>query len=169
MNFTKTRQQIIKTSNAKRLVTLAMVCAFLSVFSVNAQSTPEPPTPPKTASLENASYSVSKAKRTNKKSSSSVSISTSNEHYKFRARFNSSKNKGAKALLIKNLGEKNLTIKGNTYTWLDTKNGDEIFKCKLTNNRLYIYADLNSVSQNFSNTIKSLGKDLKYYISETDS
>lgn len=74
-----------------------------------------------------------------------------------------------KTILIKQLGKRNLSIKGNTYLWTDSKNGDEVFECKLTKGHLRIYLDTEIASEAFTEKIKNLGKDLKYYISGTNA
>lgn len=156
MNFTK----------SKKGMSLVIVFAFISALSLNAQSTPEPPTPPKTSS--GTSYSISIDNDDDKTSNSSVSVSITEDTYKFRASFHKSKNKGVKTMLFKALGEKNLSINGNTYLWTDSKNSDEVFECKLTNGRLRMSVDLNNASKEFSKKINELGNNLKYYISGKD-
>ena len=172
MNFkkSKTRQQNIRITDVKKGVSLAIVFACLSVFNLNAQSAPEPPTPPKTitSTSTGTSHSISIENDDDIKSNSSVSVSISDDTYKFRASFHKSKNSGLKAMLLKDLGEKNLSISGNTYLWSESKSGDEVFECKLTNGRLRMYVDLNNASEGFSKKIKNLGNNLKYYISGTD-
>ncbi|WP_299883851.1 hypothetical protein [uncultured Lacinutrix sp.] len=168
MNFTKSkeRQQIIRIINVKKGVSLAILFAFISTLSLNAQSTPEPPTPPSTST--GVSYSISVDNDDNRTSNSSVSVSITEDTYKFRASFHKTKNKGVKTMLFKALGEKNLSVNGNTYLWTNNQNSDEIFECKLTNGRLRMHVDLNYASKEFSKKINALGNDLKYYISGRD-
>lgn len=168
MNFTKSknRPDSIRIIDVKKAMTLTIAMIGLSLFSLNAQSTPESPETPKTT--KGTSYSISINNDDDKSSNSSVSISKTDDTYKFRANYHNSKNEGVKAIVLKSLGKTNLNIKGNTYLWTDSKNGDEVFECKLTKGHLRMSLDTNLVSHEFSEKIKSLGNELKYYISGTD-
>lgn len=170
MNFSKSknRHHSIRIIDVKKALSLAIVFAFLSVGSLNAQSTPEPPTPPKITKSSGTSYSISIDDDDDETSNSSVSISISDATYKFRASFHKSKNDGVKAMLLKTLGKSNLKINGNTYVWSDSKSGDELFECKLTKGHLRMYLDTEVTSKGFLDKINALGNDLKYYISGTD-
>nr|WP_321232995.1 hypothetical protein [uncultured Psychroserpens sp.] len=170
MNFSKSkdRQNSIRIIDVKKGLSLAILFAFLSVFTTNAQSTPEPPETPKTTTTKGTSYSISIDNDDDVASNSSVSISISDDSYKFRASYHKSKNDGVKSILLKTLGKSNLNINGNTYLWSDNQNGDEVFECKLTKGHLRMYLDTEVASKGFLDKINTLGNDLKYYISGTD-
>jgi len=163
--------QNIKIVDVKRTVCLMLVMALLSTFSLDAQTVPDPPKPPKTTSISNStsSHSIKIDTDNDQHNNSSVSISISDDSYRFKASYDKSKNEGVKAILLDELGEKNLTVTGNTYLWSDRQNGDERFKCKLTKGNLRIYLDKEAASKGFTEKIKKLGVDLKYYISGTSA
>jgi len=174
MNFKKSKhvQDSIKIVAVKKRVCLLLAVALFSTFSINAQTTPEPPTPPSTitnsSSSSTSSYSM-EVDTDDEKQNSSVSISISNASYKFRASYHKSKNQGVKVMLLNELGKSNLTVKGNTYLWSDSKDADEIFECKLTKGHLKMYLDTEVASKAFVEKINALGKKLKYYISGSDA
>lgn len=158
----------VSKSNQKS-ISLMVIAVLLSAFSSIAQTSiepPTPPTPPKTISVttsSNSSHSIV-VKNDDDQHSSSVSVSISDESYKFRARYNNSKNEGIKAILLEKLGKDNLKISGNTYLWTDPKGGDDVFECKLNKGSLKIYMNKESTSDSFQNKVVELGKDIKYYI-----
>ncbi|MCD2258166.1 hypothetical protein [Psychroserpens luteolus] len=170
MNFSKSkdRQNSIRIIDVKKGLSLAIICAFLSIHTLNAQTTPEPPTPPQTNTTSGTSYSISIDNDDDETSNSSISIKTTDEYYKFRASFHKSKNERVKSMIIKNLGNNNLKVEGNTYLWTDSKNGDEVFECKLTKGHLRMSLDSEVASQGFTQKITELGRELKYFISGTD-
>ena len=103
------------------------------------------------------------------KRTTAVSVSISDDEYKFRARYHQSKNEGVKAILKDQLGKNHLKVSGNTYRWTDGENSDNVFSCKLSKGQLRIYLDTDIASEAFTEKIKTLGKDLKYYISGTNA
>lgn len=171
MNFKKSKhvQDSIRIVAVKRTVGLMLVTALFSTFSLNAQITPEPPTPPTTKSSSGTSYSISIDNDDDIKHNSSVSISKSDDSYKFKASYHKSKNEGVKALLLDKLGKSNLIVKGNTYLWSDSQSGDEVFECKSTKGHLRMYVDTEVASKVFVEKINTLGNKLKYYISGSDA
>jgi len=174
MNLSKTKNnmQNIRIIDVKKRIYGAVVALLFTSISATAQSTPPNPPPIPDVSVTTSSTSTSSTSINSdshdSSHSSSISISHSNDSYKFKARYHSSKNNGVKEMLISELGRKNLKIKGNTLTWLQSKNGEEFFECKLSKGRLYIDLDTNNASTSFSEKIKTLGLDLKYYISNSN-
>jgi hypothetical protein len=167
MNFSKTKhkEQSIRIIDAKKSVYFTAIALLFSVISINAQSTPPtPPTPP-TVTSSGTSYSITVDNDDNETHNSSVSISQSDDAYKLKASYHKSKNNGVKKLLLEQLGKNGLKIDGNTYLWSDSKNGNEVFECKLTNGRLRIYLDLDYTSDAFLEKVKAMGQELKYYVS----
>ncbi len=170
MNYKKSKNvgQSIRIVDVKRTVCLMLVATFFSTFSLNAQTVPDPPKPPKTTSSSSTSYSISIDNDDDQEHNSSVSISVSDDHYKFRASYHDSKNEGVKAILLDQLGKSKLTKNGNTYLWSDNQNGNKVFECKLTKGHLRMYVDIEAASKGFIEKINKLGNDLKYFISGTD-
>ncbi|WP_299115457.1 hypothetical protein [uncultured Winogradskyella sp.] len=166
MNFKKSKNvnQSIRIVDVKRTVCLMFIMALFSTLSLSAQTTPEPPTPPSVTS-SGTSYSITIDNDDDETLNSSVSISQSDDTYKFRASYHKSKNQGVKQILLDKLGREGLKVNGNTYLWSESKNGDEVFECKLTSGKLRIYLDLESTSDKFLAKLKNMGQDLKYYIS----
>ena len=169
MNLKKSKNvdQTIRIVDVKKTTCLLFIMALFSTLSLNAQTTPEPPTPP-SMSRSTSSYSI-EVDTDDEQHNSSVSISISDDSYKLRASYQKSKNEGVKAMLLNQLGKDNLRISGNTYLWTNSKNGDEIFECKLTKGHLRMYVDTEVAPKGFIEKINKLGKDLKYYISGTDA
>jgi len=167
MNVSKSNQKIMKTKTLNKTTALFAVVALFSALHGNAQATPNAPTPPTTTSISTSSnsHSITVENNDDVQNNSSVSVSISDDSYKFRARFDNSKNEGIKTLLLKKLGTDNLKINGNTYLWTNQKDGNDVFECKLNKGTLKIYMDKVSTSDAFQNKIVDLGKDLKYYIS----
>jgi hypothetical protein len=172
MNFKKSKSisQSIRIVDVKKTVCLMLVATLFSTFSLSAQTVPDPPKPPKTNSSSSsaASYSVEIDTDDNQEHNSSVSISISDDSYKFRARYDKSKNEGVKAMLLEQLGKRNLTENGNTSLWRDDQNGNTIFEYKLTKGHLRMYIDTDLVSHGYSEKINNLGNDLRYFISGDD-
>lgn len=165
MNFktSKNRQRNIRIIDVNTSICFMLILALFASFSIAAQDTPEPPTPPKTELKSKTSYSISVDDDSNETHNSSVSISVSDDSYKFRASYHDSKNTGVKALLLNKLGEKYLTKRGDIYLWAN----EEIFECKLSNGSLRIHVDREIASEAFLQKIKTLGNELKYFISGT--
>ncbi|MEO1033567.1 MAG: hypothetical protein AAFX55_19425 [Bacteroidota bacterium] len=174
MNFKKSKNVngSIRIIDVKTTVCVVLITALCLTFSLSAQTTPEPPTPPKTSNsktISRTSQSVSVENDDNEIHNSSVSVSVSDDEYKFRARYHQSKNEGVKTILIEALGKDNLSVKGNTYLWSESKNGNDIFECKLTKGHLRMYLDTDLASKGYTEKINALGKDLKHFISGTDA
>jgi len=167
MNFKKSNnvEGSIRIVDVKRALTLALIISLS--FNLNAQTTPEPPKPPKTTT--GTSYSISIDNDDDQTSNSSVSISISDDSYKFRASYHKSKNESVKAILLNELGKGNLSVKGNTYLWTNSKNSNEIFECKLTKGHLRMFLDTEIASKAFTEKINRLGNELKYLISGTSA
>ena len=168
MKFKKSKngQGSIRIIDRKRAIGLLTASVLFCTLNISAQSNPKPPEPPKTTSSK--SYSVSVKNSDSESHTSSVSISVSDDSYKFRAQYHKSKNNGVKTILLEQLGENNLKVNGNTYLWRDT-NSDDVFECKLSKGQLRIYVDIEAVSKDFVDDIKSLGEHLKEYISGSKS
>ncbi|WP_299112148.1 hypothetical protein [uncultured Winogradskyella sp.] len=173
MNFKKSKkvERSIRIVDAKRITCLMLITTLFLTLGLNAQTTPEPPEPPSistSSSSSTSSYSI-EVDTDNDQHNSSVSISISDDSYKFRASYHKSKNEGVKTMLLDQLGKGNLSIKGNTYLWSDSQNGDAVFECKLTKGHLRIYVDTEAASKGFTEKINKLGQDLKYFISGADA
>ncbi|QNK76748.1 hypothetical protein H7F37_11515 [Winogradskyella sp. PAMC22761] len=146
-----------------------VVATLFSAIQGQSQTAPNPPTPPTTMSVStNISRSISVEENNDVQHSSSISVSNSDDTYKFRARYDNSKNEGIKALVLKQLGKDNLLISGKTYLWTIEKDNNKTFECKLNKGNIKIFVNKNKVSHSFQNKIIKLGKDLKNYISGTD-
>ncbi len=172
MNFKKSKNvnRSIRIVDVKRTVCLVLVTALFSTFGLNAQTVPDPPKPPKTTSTSSSSTSYSiEIDTDDDQHNSSVSISVSDDSYKFKASYHKSKNEGVKAMLLDKLGKSNLTVNGNTYLWVDSQSGEEVFECKLTNGHLRMFVDIEAASKSFMDKINALGNKLKYYISGSDA
>ncbi|WP_179317104.1 hypothetical protein [Winogradskyella undariae] len=147
-----------------------VVATLFSAIQGQSQTAPNPPTPPTTMSVStNISRSISVEENNDVQHSSSISVSNSDDTYKFRARYDNSKNEGIKALVLKQLGKDNLLISGKTYLWTIEKDNNKTFECKLNKGNIKIFVNKNKVSHSFQNKIIELGKDLKNYISGTDT
>ncbi len=173
MNLLKTKnnmQNIRIIDVKKRMYTTVTALLFTSI-SVMAQTTPPNPlTTPQVSLTTSNSSNISNliTKNSNSSHSSSVSVSHSNDFYRFKARYHKSKNPGIKDILISELGRKNLKINNHTFIWSEKKNGENNFECKLSKGRLYMYLNIENVSTSFYEKIKTLGLDLKYYISNSN-
>ena len=104
MNSKKLKKEIMRITKVKKTLGFTLSLIVLCTLSINAQQTPEPPTPPSTKS--GTSYSIFIDNDDNKVTNSSVSISESDDAYKFRATYHKSKNSSIKELLIEKLGKK---------------------------------------------------------------
>ncbi len=168
MNVSKSNQKIMKILNKK--IGFLVVATLFSAIQGQSQTAPNPPTPPTTMSVStNISRSISVEENNDVQHSSSISVSNSDDTYKFRARYDNSKNEGIKALVLKQLGKDNLLISGKTYLWTIEKDNNKTFECKLNKGNIKIFVNKNKVSHSFQNKIIELGKDLKNYISGTDT
>jgi hypothetical protein len=154
----------------KNLFSITVVILFLSGITFG-QATPKPPKPPKTTSsstTKSNSYSIS-FDTDAKEGNSSVSIKRNDNIYKFSAKFHESKFKSLKKLVVDQLGNKNLTVSEDMYKWIKTENGETIYECKLTEDRLRIYVDKEYASSSIINMMNDFGDVLKDAISGTDS
>ena len=172
MKFKKSKNagQNIRIVDVKTTICLMLVVALFSTFNLNAQTVPEPPKPPKTNSVSSSTSTYAVEVNTDDNHyNSSVSISVSDDSYKFRASYHKSKNDGVKAMLLDQLGKDNLKVKGNTYVWIDSQSGGDVFECKLTNGHLKMFVDTEATSKIFADKMNTLGTKLKYYISGSDA
>jgi len=151
----------------KNFISTAVALLFLSGITFGQ----EPPKPPKTTSsstTKSNSYSFSFDTDV-KEGNSSVSIKNNDNIYKFSAKFHESKFESLRKLLLNQLGDKNLTVSEDLYKWLKIKNGEKIYECKLTEDRLKIYVDKEYASANIIAMMNDFGAVLKDAISGTDS
>jgi hypothetical protein len=154
----------------KNLFSITVAILFLSGITFG-QATPKPPKTPKTTSsstTKSNSYSIS-FDTDAKEGNSSVSIKRNDNIYKFSAKFHESKFKSLKKLVVDQLGDKYLTVSEDMYKWIKTENGEKIYECKLTEDRLRIYVDKEYASSNIINMMNDFGDVLKDAISDTDS
>ena len=154
----------------KNLFSTTVAILFLSGITFG-QATPKPPKTPKTTSsstTKSNSYSI-RFDTDAKEGNSSVSIKRNDNIYKFSAKFHESKFKSLKKLVVDQLGDKNLTVSEDMYKWIKTENGEKIYECKLTEDRLRIYVDKEYASSNIINMMNDFGDVLKDAISGTDS
>lgn len=160
----------LKNDTMKNLFLTILITLFLSGITFG-QETPKPPKPPKTTSSstkKSNSYAFS-FDTDDKKDNSSISIKRNDDIYKFRAKFHESKFESLKKLLLNQLGDKNLTVSEDLHKWLKIKNGEKIYECKLTEDRLKIYVDKEYASANTIATMNDFGEVLKHTISGSDS
>ncbi len=131
--------------------------AFM-MYTVNAcaQDFPSTPKTPKTGDMHTEVTSTV---------SNSTSVSNSDNIYKFTSKFQSSKRKGILNILENELNDVQVRKNGNQYTWSKVKNGETIFECELSNNKMRILLDKDEFSYSFNRKIKSLGDELRTYIS----
>ncbi len=142
----------IKVSLATVLVTISVSCA---------QITSEIP-PPRTPNSGNSHTEVT---TTSSRISSSTSVSDSNRQYKFKSKFHSSKKEGIEKMLINTLEDVKVEQNRKELLWEIVEDGDIIFECELSKNRLAIFLDKKASSSKFYRKIKSLGEDLQEFIS----
>ncbi|WP_299682131.1 hypothetical protein [uncultured Tenacibaculum sp.] len=141
----------------------ATLVTILISISACAQNTPEIPTPPQAPSSGNSHTEVTTS--SSARISSSTSVSDSKKQYKFRSKFHSSKKEGVKNILTDALD--NIKVKKNRreLLWEIVENGEVIFECTLSKNRLSIYLDKKATNSSFYRKIKSTGEDLQEFIS----
>ena len=154
----------------KNLISTTLAILFLSGITFG-QAAPKPPKPPKTTSssaTKSNSYSFSFDTNV-KEGNSSVSIKNNDNIYKFSAKFHESKFESLKDLVINKLGDINLTVSEDMHKWLKIKNGEKIYECKLTEDRLKIYVDKEYASASTIELMNDFGAVLKDAISGSDS
>ncbi len=147
---------------------LILVATLIFSISALGQSTPKTPTT-KTTSKSKTSYSISIHDDDDSHTNSSVSVTISEDSYKFKASFHKSKTEKVKKIVLDRLGKENIIVKNGTYLWNRIVNGDEVFGCRLSKGHLKIFLDKNEMSAGFYNKIETLGEELKYAISGTNS
>ncbi|TXD53615.1 MULTISPECIES: hypothetical protein [unclassified Polaribacter] len=154
----------------KNLFLTTVAALFLS-SSTFGQGTPKTLKTPKTTSsstTKSNSYSFS-FDTDDKEENSSVSIKRNDNVYKFSAKFHESKFESLKKLVTDKLGDKNLTVSKDMHKWLKSENGEKVYECKLTEDRLRIYVDKEYASTNMITMMNDFGDVLKDAISGTDS
>lgn len=158
-------------SNYKNKIMKNLIITFvLGLFIVTnacSQSTPKPPKTPSTST--STSYSIEFDYDDEKGSNSSVSIKKNENVYKLSARFGKHMTDDIKKTLMKELGKKELKVKGKTSTWTKYNQGEEVFECKLSQGRLRLYVDKEYASEKLIEEMGVLGTLLKDQISGTDS
>lgn len=153
----------------KNLFLTTAVTLFLS-SSIFGQATPKTPKPPKTTSsstTKSNSYSFS-FDTDDKEENSSVSIKRNDNVYKFSAKFHKNKFESLKKLVLDKLGDENLTVSKDMHRWLKSEDGEKVYECKLTENRLKIYVDKEYANTNMITMMNDFGDVLKDAISGTD-
>ena len=152
---------------------LTLGLLLISITTVFAQTTPQPPKTSNVSCHSNSTseYSSSTTVNGSDNSEENISVSTSNSEYsyKFRARFGKSKTAKVKRVLLERLGKTKLKVSGSKYEWIIIKNDDEVFECKLTIGGVRIFVNKEEVSNYFSNEIKDLGKELRIVIAGNES
>jgi len=138
--------------------TIKLILLVFMMYSVNACAQDFPATPA-TPETDNMHTEVSSTV------SNSTSVSNSNNTYKLTSKFQSSRRRGILDILENELNDFQVRKKENQYTWSKEKNGETVFTCVLSNNRLKILLDKNEVSYGFHRKIKNLGDELRIYIS----
>lgn len=167
MNISKSNQNRnnMTTKNVNKTLAFIAIITLFSNLTGYAQKAPELPTPSQPTSVSSSKRETSVS--INEDQNSSISVSISDDSYKFRARFDHSKNEGIKEILLNQLREKSLKINGNTYLWTNKQGNDNVFECKFNKGQLKIYMDKVVASEGFQKKIVALGEDLKSYISGT--
>lgn len=151
------------------MITLVICLTVIgSACSQSAPPPPETPEPPTTKSTKGISYSLT-FDTDDASDNSSVYIKRNDNVYKFNAKFDERKTNAIKDLLLSKLNKRELTIDGDTYLWKRMNDGEEVFRCKLTDGRLKIFVDKEYVSQKFNDMIDAFGVVLKDAISGEDS
>ena len=168
MHFKKPQYRIdsIKIVKLKKNLHLGLCLFIFTIGTVTAQTTPQPPETPKTNVSK--SYSVCVEDDKDDKHNSSISVSVSDHSYKFRANFHSSKNDGIKTIIMKKMGDTNLSNYGNTYIWTNAKSDTDIYEFKLSKGYLRMYVDTDSSSKAFVEKVNDLGNELKIFVSGKD-
>jgi len=155
----------------KHLILKSAICLFLS-NSLFSQIPPKTPKTPQTTSssstTKSSSYSVT-YDTVDSEDNSSVSIKRNDNVYKFTARFHESKTGSLKKILVDRLGNDNLIVSNDRYSWIKKENGDKLYDCKLTEDTLKIYVDKEFANTTLVEMIEGLGLTLKDAISGTNS
>ncbi len=140
---------------------LKFILLAFAMYTLNAcaQDFPATPETPKTPNVDDMHTEVTSTV------SNSTSVSNSGNIYKFTSKFQSSKRKGVLEMLENELNDMQVRKKGNQYTWTKVKNGETIFECELSNTKLKMLLHKNKTSYGFASRIKSLGNELRTYIS----
>lgn len=149
-----------------KLVRLTTGLIFITLAA--CAQTPRVPTPPPTPNTPGSSHTevvTSSSSRVN----SSTSVSDANSSYKFRSKFHSSKRKGIENILVKALDGIEMKKRNNRLEWEILQEGEILFECSLTQNRLSIYVNKELSTGKFNTIIKQLGEDLQDYISSYKS
>jgi len=156
---------------------LQVIIALVLSVNIFAQEVAQVPSTPTTSSTYRSSTNSSRSSMTvtdgeiieNGSSNSSVNISESNKTYKFKSKFNSSKNAEITSKLKKELNGLKLTEKRGEMIWVKIKKSKIIFECKLTKRSLHIFSNKKELSTEFNTKIKALGKQLNNFISRNTS
>ncbi|CAM1361110.1 hypothetical protein [Tenacibaculum xiamenense] len=147
--------------------TLMCLVFFLTSIFVKAQETPEPPQPPTHvhSNTEERSYSYNTSTNRGKRSSSSsISVKSTNTTYKFRASFNEELTMDVRNFLQKKFRDMKFTNTNGSSFWSILKNNEEVFKCKVSEGFVRIYADKEMTSKGFQEKVVRIGNELKYVI-----
>lgn len=153
----------------KHIVTTLVVMSMS--FYMQAQDTPIPPetpTPPETSSSSENSTYKSRSRGNGNSSSHSISVKNDNLSYRFRASFSKKSHAKVKAYLLKELGDKHLSVDKSFSLWKIEKNDDTAFSCKLHKGSLKIFLDKEAFSEKFQQQMVAMGDQLKYLISGRD-
>ena len=110
----------LKNHTKKKLFSTTVVILFLSGITFG-QATPKTPKTTSSSTTKSNSYSIS-FDTDAKEGNSSVSIKINDNICKFSAKFHESKFKSLKKLIVDQLGDKNLTVYGDRYSWIKTEN-----------------------------------------------
>jgi hypothetical protein len=135
------------------------------------QPTPIPAKTPNTttsSSIKSNTYSIS-FDRDDNDDNSSVSIKRNNNIYKFSARFHENKTGRIKKMLLSELGNTNLTVSSDTFSWVENEKGQKLYECKLTETRLKIFVDKEYANSSVIEMMDKLGLALKDLISGKDT
>ncbi len=133
----------------------------IAMYTINAcaqdfPATPETPKTPNTGDMHTEVTSTV---------SNSTSVSNSSDTYKFTSKFQFSKRKGILDILESELTDVQVQKKGSQYIWSKMKNGKTIFECELSKTKLRMFLDKKEASYSFHRRMKSLGNELRKYIS----
>jgi hypothetical protein len=72
-------------------------------------------------------------------------------------------------MLINELGNTNLTVSSDTFSWVENENGKKLYECTLTETRLKIFVDKEYANSLVIEMMDKLGVALKDLISGTDT
>lgn len=150
----------------KNLVKLAVVVVLLTANSMNAQTITEPSATSKTTSVtvENSTLTHSDYRGS---MSSSISVKSTNSTYKFRASFDNDLTKRVRTFLQKELRNIKFTNTNNSSFWMQTKNNEKAFECKVREGLVRMYVDKELTSKKFQTEIKEIEEQLKHIINGT--